>query len=73
MNIDILELLIGQIPEAIFFSLFIILGKELKEKRLLFTFLMVLQYFIIANLFPYNINFQIEHIKFLLNSFHLFI
>lgn len=59
MNIDILELLIGQIPEAIFFSLFIILGKELKEKRLLFTFLMVLQYFIIANLFPYNINFQI--------------
>ena len=56
MNIDILELLIGQIPEAIFFSLFIILGKELKEKRLLFTFLMVLQYFIIANLFPYNIN-----------------
>lgn len=59
MNIDILELLIGQIPEAIFFSLFIILGKELKEKRLLFTFLMVLQYLIIANLFPYNINFQI--------------
>lgn len=61
MNIDILELLIGQIPEAIFFSLFIILGKELKEKRLLFTFLMVLQYFILKHvaLLNYDIKFQI--------------
>lgn len=59
MNIDILELLLGQIPEALFFSLFIIIGKDLKEKRILFTCLMILQYFILANVFPYDMLFRI--------------
>lgn len=59
MNIDILELLLGQIPEAIFFSLFIIIGKDLKEKRILFIGLMILQYFILVHTFPYSILFRI--------------
>jgi hypothetical protein len=35
---DYLEILLGQIPEAIFFSIFMIYVKGLKEKRVLFTF-----------------------------------
>ena len=39
-----LELIIGQIPEAIYFALFMIYAKGLKEKRILFTVLMVNRY-----------------------------
>lgn len=56
---NFLEVLIGQIPEAIFFSIFIIFGKDLKEKRIAFTLLMVIQYLILANVFPYNMLFRI--------------
>ena len=41
---DILKLILGQIPEAIYFALFLILTKKLKEKRLLFICLMVMEY-----------------------------
>lgn len=37
-------LLVAQIPEAIYFSLFMIYTKRLKEKRLLYTALMVIAY-----------------------------
>ena len=54
-----LELLIGQIPEAIFFSLFMIYAKGLKEKRVLFTILMVIEYLLLKSFIHYNIWFQI--------------
>ena len=46
---DILEIILGQIPEAIYFALFMILTKGLKEKRLLFTCLMILEYILVMN------------------------
>lgn len=54
-----LELIVGQIPEAIFFSLFMIYAKGLKEKRILFTILMVVEYIILARFLIYNSWFQI--------------
>ena len=54
-----LELFIGQIPEAIYFALFIIVGKNLKKKRFLFTALMILEYFILTRIFVYNIYLQV--------------
>lgn len=54
-----LELIIGQIPEAIYFSLFMIYAKGLKEKRILFTVLMVAEYIILKEFIIYNIWFQI--------------
>lgn len=54
-----LELLIGQIPEAIFFSLFMIYAKGLKEKRILFTVLMIVEYLLLKSFIHYNIWFQI--------------
>lgn len=52
-------LLVAQIPEAIYFSLFMIYTKRLKEKRLLYTALMVIEYVILSQLFPFNVWFQI--------------
>lgn len=57
-----LELIIGQIPEAIFFSLFMIYAKGLKEKKILFTVLMVVEYLLLKYSFQYSWLFQIGYI-----------
>lgn len=49
------EILLGQIPEAIYFALFLILTKRLKTKRLLFTVMMVAEYVFLFNALAYNI------------------
>ena len=53
------ELFLGQIPEAIYFALFMIYAKNLKEKRLLFTFLMIAEYIILKYFIHFNIWFQV--------------
>lgn len=54
-----LEILIGQIPEAIYFSLFMIFAKNLKSKRILFTALMVAEYLLLKQFINFNIWFQV--------------
>lgn len=49
-----LQLLLGQIPEAIYFALFIILTKSYKNKRILFIVLSIIEYILLLNLFPYS-------------------
>lgn len=56
-----MELLLGQIPEAIFFALFMIYAKGIKEKRILFTILMIIEYLLLKYSFPYNWIFQIGY------------
>lgn len=56
-----LELLLGQIPEAIYFALFMIFTKELKSKRILYVVLMVAEYLLLKHLIVYNIWFQIAY------------
>lgn len=63
-----LQLLLGQIPEAIFFALFMIYAKGLKEKRFSFTLLMVVEYVLLLNIFPYNFKF---HISFMILTYLL--
>lgn len=55
MKFNILEMLLGQVPEAIYFALFMIFTKKLKEKRILFTILMIVEYLIIQKLIHFNI------------------
>lgn len=50
-----MEIILGQIPEAVYFAVFIILTKELKNKRILYTLLMVIDYILILHLIKYNI------------------
>lgn len=57
MKLD--QLLLGQIPEAIYFALFMIFTKNLKEKRVLFTVLMILEYVLLKLAFPFNMWFQV--------------
>ena len=54
-----LQLFLGQIPEAIYFALFMIFTKELKEKRILFIVLMILEYILLKQFIHFNIWFQI--------------
>lgn len=46
---NLAELLFGQIPEAVYFALFLILTKSLKEKRTLFIILMTIEYVLCLN------------------------
>lgn len=48
-----------QIPEPVYFSLFLIIGKNIKEKRLLLTGIMIVQYWLLMHIFPFNIWFQL--------------
>ena len=56
-----LQLLLGQIPEAIFFALFMIYAKSLKDKRVLFTILMVVEYLLTKYSFQYSWLFHITY------------
>lgn len=40
---NIFEILLGQIPEAIYFAVFMIFAKRLTEKRLLYVTLMIVE------------------------------
>ena len=57
-----MELLLGQIPEALYFALFIIFAKQIKEKRILFTVLMVFEYLLAKYTFQYSVMFHISYI-----------
>lgn len=57
-----MELLIGQIPEAIYFALFMIYAKGIKEKRILFTVLMVVEYLLLKYSFTYSWMFHIGYV-----------
>ena len=52
---NLLEILLGQIPEAIYFALFIIFTKRLDKKRGLFITLMVIEYVLLLNALPFSI------------------
>lgn len=58
MNEIIYEVLV-KLAEPIYFSLFLIIGKNIKQKRLLLTCIMIIQYLLLMQLFPFNIWFQL--------------
>ena len=64
MFMDLLQLFLGQIPEAIYFALFMIFTKQLKEKRVLFVVLMVAEYLLLKFFIKFNIWFQIAYTAF---------
>ena len=57
---NLLQLLLGQIPEAIFIALFMIFAKELKTKRLLFTIIVIIEYLLCKYTFTYDWMFHIS-------------
>lgn len=55
----IVNIIFGIIPEALYFTLFLILGKGLKEKRIRFFVMMLAQYIIIKYFIQFDVWFQI--------------
>lgn len=49
------ELFIEQLPESVFFALFMILAKNLKTKRILYLILNCIEYVLLLKAFPYSI------------------
>lgn len=52
-------LILEKVLEAIYFSLFLIFGKGIKNKKLLFIGIMVFQYLILKQFIKFNVLFQI--------------
>ena len=52
---DLLKLLLGQLPEALYFAFFIILTKKLTSKRLLFVSLMVVEYVLLLSTLQFSV------------------
>ena len=55
----LLNIVLGQIPEAIYFALFMIYTKQLKEKRMLFIILMIVEYLLLKHFIAFNVWFQV--------------
>lgn len=62
------QLLLGQIPEALYFAIFMIFVKQLKEKRILFTLITIIEYALLFNLFKDS---YISHIIFFIFTYCL--
>lgn len=58
---NLAELFLGQIPEAVYFGLFLILTKNIKEKRLLFLLLMIVEYVLLTKCIFFNTWFQVAY------------
>ena len=58
---NLAELFLGQIPEAIYFALFLIFVKRFKEKRILFIVLMILEYLLLKSFIHFDVWFQIGY------------
>lgn len=56
---EVILLILEKVLEAIYFSLFLIFGKGIKNKRLLFIGIMIFQYLILKQFIKFNVLFQI--------------
>ena len=55
---EIFRLISAKLLEPIYFSLFLIIGKDLKKKRLLLTYIMIFEYIMLTSIIQYNVWFQ---------------
>lgn len=55
---ELILLFFEKIIEAIYFAMFLLIGKNIKEKRLLFIGIMIFEYLMLTNFIEYNVWFQ---------------
>ena len=58
---NLYEIFLGQVPEAVYFALFLIFTKSLKEKRILFTILMIIDYLLLKSFIHFDVWFQVSY------------
>ena len=56
---ELILIFLEKVLEAIYFSMFLLIGKNIKEKRLLFTGIMIFEYLMLTNFIEYNVYFQL--------------
>lgn len=56
---EIIRLLLTKVFEAIYFSIFLIIGKNLKHKRLILTAIMIFEYLMLKQFINYDVLFQV--------------
>ena len=56
--LEIMRFISAKFAEPIYFALFLIIGKDLKNKRLLLTCIMIFEYYMLIDIFPFNVWFQ---------------
>lgn len=56
--LEIMRFISAKFAEPIYFALFLIIGKNLKTKRLLLTCIMIFEYYMLTYIFPFNVWFQ---------------
>lgn len=55
---ELFRLISAKLLEPIYFSLFLIIGKDLKNKRILLTCIMIFEYIMLTSLIRFNVTFQ---------------
>lgn len=55
---ELIYIVLEKVLEAIYFSLFLIIGKNIKEKRLLLISIMILEYLVLTYFIEFNVWFQ---------------
>lgn len=63
-----LEIILGQLPEAIYFAIFMLFVKDLKEHRIKFIILSSIEYIMFMLIFPYSIY---SHIGYFITTYCL--
>ena len=58
----VLMTVLEKVLEAIYFSVFLIYGKKLENKRLLFIVLMTIEYLLLKSIIKFNVVFQLSYI-----------
>lgn len=58
---NLYEIFLGQVPEAVYFALFLIFTKSLKERRILFTILMIIDYLLLKSFIHFDVWFQVSY------------
>lgn len=56
---DSFLIILEKVLEAIYFSMFLLIGKNIKEKRFLFLTIMILEYLLLKHFIEFNVWFQI--------------
>lgn len=56
---ELILIFLEKVLEAIYFSMFLLIGKNIKEKRLLFTFIMIFEYLALKYFIKYDVYFQL--------------
>ena len=59
---NLILVILEKVLEAVYFALFLIYGKKLEKKRLLFIILMVAEYLLLTSFIYYNVMFQLLYI-----------